>query len=90
MDGVVSSVRGGDQVLRIEHPLLASFEIFWQHGIHVVNQQPAVNIVAWNPKITSAVPEHDLITDILPFPRAVEVLVDPPIEAKGGLAYLSS
>jgi len=59
VNSVVGSVRSGDQILRIENPFLTPDEIIGCNRVHVVNQQPAVDVVARNAKVASAVSKYD-------------------------------
>jgi hypothetical protein len=77
----------GDQELGINDVLFARYKIQFTQWIHVVNQETAMNIIARHTKITTIIANNDFIASKLPLPRSVELLIHPPIEAKGLLSY---
>src|SRR3954468_2965364 len=56
----------------------------------MMNQQLSMDLIPRNPKVASAISKHDMISNILPLPRLVKPLVDPPIEAEGSYADLAA
>jgi len=79
-------MRGGDEKLRIKNPTTSILNILYGHRVHVVNHELGTNVVPRDTQITGGIPEYDLLSNVSPFRRPVESLVDPAIEAERGLS----
>jgi hypothetical protein len=82
MDGVVSSVRNGDQVVGVEETVVSGLDLLDGDRVQMVNVETAVNLVTIDPKIASVVSDDDSVPGLTPLTRRVEVLVDPSVESK--------
>ena len=51
-----------------------------------MNQKVALNLMSWNPQITSLISIDDELTCVFPLSRPIEFLIDPSIETGGGLS----
>jgi hypothetical protein len=52
----------------------------------MMNRDPLMNIVTFDAKVTSVVSYDDMIANVTPLSRDVELLVDVTIETEGRLA----
>jgi len=80
---------GGNKILWIKYPSFPTFNVLRCYGIHVVNHQPRMDLIAWDTKIASVVTKYDLVTNVQPFTGPVEPLVDPTVETKSSLTHLA-
>lgn len=55
--------------------------------VHVVNDDPVMNFIAFDAKIPAEVSRYDVLPDILPLPGGVESLVQPPLKAERLYSY---
>lgn len=62
MDGVVGIVTGRDKVFRVEKDISAVGDVLCGDGIHVVNENSAVNIEAFRAEVTAVVAEDNEVT----------------------------
>jgi hypothetical protein len=90
VDGIVGSVRSGDQELGIKDARVPFENVVRLHGIHVMHVDSIMNLVAFNTKIATQVSSDDVLTNTLPFSGCVEHLVDVAIESEGRIAYTAS
>jgi len=54
----------------------------------VMYQQLMLNLIPRHTEITAIVSIDNLISNLLPFPGTIKLLIDPAIETEGGLTYL--
>jgi len=86
VNGVVCWKRGCDEKLRIENTHVAMYDVVGGHRIQMMNRDPLMNIVTFDAKITAIVSDDDMIANITPLSRNVELLIDVSIETEGRLA----
>ena len=53
------------------------------HRIHVVDVWISMNLIALDSQIASVVTYDDVMTQIPPLPRRIELLIHPSVEAEG-------
>jgi len=82
MDGVVGTNGGRYQEFRIDDPVFTVENIVTSDGIHVVNQDLRVDLIARNTEITTLISEDNLVPGLSPLRRPIKSLIDPPIEAE--------
>ena len=83
----MSTVSCADDILRINYVWVSLQNIFLCDHIHVVNYDPVVNIVAWNPKVASSVANDYVVAEGTPLRTIVENLINPTVPAKCLGAY---
>ena len=59
MDGVVGIVAGGDKVFGVEQSISTVGDVLCGDGIHVVNENPVVNIEAFRSEVAAVVAEDN-------------------------------
>ena len=59
MNGVVRIVAGGDKVFGVEQNIDTVGDVLCGDGIHVVNENPAVNIEAFRAEVAAVVAEDN-------------------------------
>lgn len=59
VNGVVGIVTGRDKVFGVEKDISAVGDVLCGYWIHVVNENPAVNIEAFRAEVTAVVPEDN-------------------------------
>ena len=62
MNGIVGIVAGGDKVFGVEQTISAVGDVLCGDGIHVVNENPVVNIETFRAEVTAVVAEDDEVT----------------------------
>lgn len=62
MNGIVGIVAGGDKVFGVEQNIGTVGDVLCGDGIHVVNENPVVNIEAFRAEVTAVVAEDDEVT----------------------------
>ena len=67
MDGVVGIVTGRDKVFGIEQNIGTVGDVLCGDGIHVVNENPAVNIETFRAEVAAVVAENNEVAHRLPF-----------------------
>jgi hypothetical protein len=55
-----------------------------------MDQRTRVDLIPRDTKIASVVSDYNIVPNLVPLSRLIEPLVDPPIEAEGSSADLSS
>src|SRR3954447_1886639 len=64
--------------------------MLWQHRIHMVHEETAMNLMPRNTQITPIVPDDHQLSSLLPFARSIKMLIDPAIESERSLANLTN
>lgn len=59
MNGIVRIVTGGDKVFGVEQNIGTVGDVLCGDGIHVVNENPVVNIEAFRAEVAAVVAEDD-------------------------------
>ena len=89
MNGVVGSEGCCDQVLWLEYPFVAVTKVVDHHRIHVMDIDPTVDLVPIDSQIATIVTNDDMIPNLLPLARPVELLVDVAVPTKRGISNVS-
>lgn len=84
MNGVVGSMRCGDQVLGIDQALIAMRDSIDIDRVHVMDDHTVKDLVTLDSKIATQVPGYDLLPGVAPESRRVERLVQPAFETERG------
>ena len=70
------------QVTRIHQVQRTRFNVFHRQRVHVMDQDPVMNIVSFNAQVASVIAEDDDVADALPLFRAVKHLVETSVVTK--------
>lgn len=76
-----------DQEFRIKDRLVTLNDIVNRHGVHVVDENLVVDVVICYAKVTTIVSSNDVVSNLTPLLRSIELLVDVSIEPKGLNSY---
>lgn len=79
----MGSMGSCDQELWIEDVVIGMDDVVSHHWVHVVNVETIVNLIALYTQVTAFVSDDNEVTNLLPLPRPVELLVDPSVETEG-------
>lgn len=71
-----------DQVLGIEDVEVAVVNIFRRDGVHVVDDDPVINLKAFDTQVATKVSSDYLVSDSLPLRRAIECLIEVALIAE--------
>jgi hypothetical protein len=82
VNGIVGAMSHQNQELWVHDVLITVFDGFGSHRIHVVHDGSVVNFVTEDSQIAAVIASNDLVSDQFPLARAVELLVDPSVEAE--------
>ena len=66
MNGVVGIVAGGDKVFRVEQNVSTVGDVLCGDGVHMVNENPAVNIETFRAEVAAVVAEDNEVANGLP------------------------
>lgn len=71
-----------DQELRIHEHVRSPEYVILRYWVHVVDDDPSQDIIALDTEVASVVSHDKLITQLLPFGRSIEHLIEVPIVAE--------
>ena len=60
------------------------------HGIHVVNDESVEDVIAFDPEVAALISGNDVMADLPPLSRCIELLVNIPIETEGRFTNITS
>ena len=83
MNSIVSIVAGGDKVFGIKQNISTVGDVLCGDGIHVMNENPAVNIETFRAEVAAVVAEDNEVAHWLPFFWTVKDLVQISVKAEG-------
>lgn len=83
MDSIVSGKGAGNKKVRIQYVAIPRLKVRRIYRIHVMNQNLAKYGTIRTTKITTIIPDDDLIPNGLPLGGTIEPLVHPSLMAEG-------
>ena len=88
VDSVVGVHGRADKKSRMQQRIRSVLDVIQGDGIHVVNDDLAVNIVSGNPQVTAVITGNDLMPHLFPLNGTlVELLVKYPVKTEGLLPH---
>jgi hypothetical protein len=81
---------GCDEILWVQNILIVLYDVSSNHGVHVVNVEPTIDLPAGDAEVTTLVTSDYFLSKLSPLPRSVEVLVHPTVIAESWVANLTS
>lgn len=82
--GVVS---GCDEKLGIENIIVTMLDVFYGHGVHMMDDHAIVDLITFHTKIHTIVSSDNVSPSLLPLVTSVELLIQISLEAESSLAY---
>jgi hypothetical protein len=82
VDSVVGSVGSRDQEFWVYDVGITLSNIVDRDRIHVMDQQPILNLSTFYSQITTKIPRYGVSSSRLPLARVVELLIDPSVESE--------
>lgn len=82
MNGIVGIVASRDKVFRIEQNIAAVDNVLRGDRVHVVNQNPAVNIETFHAEIAAVVTEDNEVPHRLPLLGTIKDLIQISVETE--------
>lgn len=90
MDGIVRCVCCTDQIIEVENARITVLDVFGGHWVHMMDYDPIIDLITFHSEITSEISSDNLVTNVPPLSRGVELLVYPAVESESGLSDRSS
>ena len=85
MNGVVGIVAGRDKVFGIEQNIGTVGDVLCGDRIHVMNENPAVNIETFRAEVAAVIADNDTVTNRLPLLGTIKDLIQISVETEGFL-----
>lgn len=82
MNSVVRPMRCSDEIVWVNERIRARDDVIGVNWVHVMDQDSAVDLIAFHTEVTTVVSDDYFVTKVFPFPRLVESLVEIAIEAE--------
>lgn len=60
------------------------------HRVHVVNYHLVEDLIAVNAHVAAQISGNNVLSNMLPLARAVEILIDPSFTTEGAITYLTT
>nr|DAW19383.1 MAG TPA: hypothetical protein [Caudoviricetes sp.] len=82
MDGLMRIKGNTNKIVWIENHLTTLINVVYSHGIQMVDIDSQMKVITFDSKITAIVTNDYLITNMFPFSRTIESLIDVSIITK--------
>jgi len=86
VDSVVGFVGNADEILWVQQNIGLAFYVLCRDWIKVMNQDSAIDFMAFHSEIAAVVSDNDLIPNFFPFTGAVKDLIQISVKSKGLLS----
>lgn len=75
-------VRRRNQIFGIEKEFGSILNVLKENGIHMMNIDSSMDLIALDSKIATAISYNYLIAKLLPFSRTIELLIEISVKTK--------